>query len=242
MIPSVDPLELAAAATWSPGASAVVDGWRVSSNHGFSRRLNSATAIGRAETSLEAKRSVTRWMADRGAPLVVRVTPLTDPATAESCERNWYLDQLDETIVMTRPVEDQPVTGEVMAVDPLDEDFVDEFFTFNGRRPASDDTWSALVNRIAPDATGLWIKGAAVGFAAVSGSLAFAYSVAVDPDVRRSGLGTLMMEAAEAWAAQRGARSMALQVLGTNAPARGLYERRGYSEAYRYHYLQAISH
>ncbi len=76
----------------------------------------------------------------------------------------------------------------------------------------------------------------------MSGSLAFTDSLAVTPDVRGSGLGALMMEAAELWAVERGARSMTLQVLGTNAPARGLYERLGYSEAYRYHYLQAASH
>lgn len=98
----------------------------------FTRRLNSATAIGLAETSLDAKRSVARWLAERAAPLVVGVTPLTHPIVAGSC-------------------------------------------------------------------------------------------------------------AAESWAVGRGARSMAVQVLGTNAAARRLYERLGYVGAYRYHYLQAAT-
>ena len=239
---SVELLELAAAATWSPDVHAVVDGWRVSSNGGFTRRLNSATAVGLAETSLEAKRAVARWLEERGSPLVVRVTPLTDATTAESCERNWYLEPRDETIVLTKAIDGDTVTPDVVSVDPLDERFVNEFFSINPRRPLDEDTWTRMIERVGTDASGLWLDGAAVGFVAVSGSVAFAYSVAVAVDTQRQGLGTRVMAAAESWAAERGARAVALQVLGTNVPARGLYQRLGYSEVYRYHYLQAASH
>jgi ribosomal protein S18 acetylase RimI-like enzyme len=239
---SVELLELAAAATWSPDSHAVVDGWRVSSNGGFTRRLNSATAVGLAETSLEAKRAVARWLEERGSPLVVRITPLTDPTTADSCGRNWFLEPRDETVVLTKAIDGNAATPDVAKVDPLDEAFVDEFFSLNGRRPEDDDTWPQLVGRVVPDATGLWVEGVAVGFVAVSGSLAFTYSLAVESAERRKGLGTRVMAAADAWAVDKGARSMVLQVLGTNTPARGLYERLGYVEAYRYHYLQAASY
>lgn len=241
MTVSVDLLELAAAATWSPDTHAVVDGWRVSSNGGFTRRLNSATAVGLAETSLEAKRAVAHWLEEYGSPLVVRVTPLTDPTTAESCERNWFLEPRDETIVMTRPINGEPSEVDAEMVDPLDEGFVDEFFSFNGRRPIDEDTWARMIERAGSDASGVWVDGAAVGFVAVSGSVAFTYSVAVSVDARRHGLGTRVMAAAESWAVERGARAMALQVLGTNSPALELYQRLGYSEAYRYRYLQAAS-
>ena len=242
MTASVDQIELAAAATWSPDITEYVDGWKVSSNGGFSRRLNSATAVGQAPTSLVAKRSVTRWLSERGAPLVVRITPLTDPTTAESCERNWFLEQRDETIVMARTIDDTPSVSNVEAVDPEDEGFVSEFFALNGRRPDDIDTWSRLVSRAAPDVTGFWMEGAAVGFVAVTGPVAFTYSLTVGTAERRNGLGSIMMAAAESWSAERGARSMVLQVLGTNTAALGLYQRLGYSETYRYHYLQAASH
>jgi ribosomal protein S18 acetylase RimI-like enzyme len=124
----------------------------------------------------------------------------------------------------------------------LDGQFVRALFSLNGRRPANDDVWPRLVGRVLPDATGLWIKGVAVGFVVISGTLAFTYSLAVEATERRKGLGSAMMGAAESWAALRGAREMSLQVLGTNDAARGLYQRLGYSEAYRYHYLQAASY
>ena len=213
----------------------------MSSNGGFTRRLNSATAVGLAETSLEAKRAVAYWLEEHGSQLVVRVTPLTDPKTAESCERNWFLEPRDETIVMTRPISGAPSIIDAEMVDPLDEGFVDEFFSFNGRRPMDKGTWARMIERVGSDASGVWVDGAAVGFVAVSGSVAFTYAVAVAVAERRHGLGTRVMAAAESWAAERGARAMALQVLGTNSPALGLYQRLGYSEAYRYRYLQAAS-
>jgi len=239
---TAEQLELAAAATWSPDVSVYVDGWRVSSNGGFTRRLNSATAVGQAETSLVAKRSVTDWLSERGSPLVVRVTPLTDPSTAESCERNWFLAPRDETIVMTKPISENEMATDMVEVDPLDKVFVEDLFTLNQRGPDDDDSWSRMVSRAAPDATGLWSPGVAVGFVAVSGTLAFVYSVAVEATERRNGFGTEIMVAAESWAVKRGARSMTAQVLGTNAPALGLYEGLGYCEAYRYHYLEAVTH
>jgi ribosomal protein S18 acetylase RimI-like enzyme len=198
--------------------------------------------MGLAVTSLEAKRAVARWLEERGSPFVVRITPLTNPTTAASCRRNWFLEPRDETIVMTKAIVVDAAGPDVVKADPLDEAFVNEFFSLNERRPEDDDTWPRLVGRVVPDATGLWVEGVAVGFVAVSGSLAFTYSVAVESAERRKGLGTMVMAAADAWAVQRGARSMVLQVLGTNTPARGLYERLGYSEAYRYHYLQAASY
>ncbi len=239
---TVELLEMAAAATWSPDTHAVVDGWRVSSNGGFTRRLNSATAVGLAETSLDAKQAVARWLDERGSPLVVRITPLTDTTTANSCEQNWFLEPRDETIVLTKAIDGSPAMPDVASVDPLDEGFVTEFFSFNGRRPLDEDTWPRMIERVGSDASGLWLDGAVVGFVAVSGSVAFTYSVAVAVDMRRHGLGSRVMAAAESWAAERGARAMALQVLGTNAPARGLYQRLGYTEVYRYRYLQAASH
>jgi ribosomal protein S18 acetylase RimI-like enzyme len=166
---------------------------------------------------------------------------LTDPTVAESCARNWYLEPHDETVVLTKQIDGGGVNSGVSLVDPSDGSFCEALFSINGRRPTDDDTWSRMVSRVSPDAAGLWIRGSAVGFVAVSGPVAFAYSVAVKPKARRNGFGSDVMAAAESWAVEHGARSMAVQVLGTNAPARALYERLGYAEAYRYHYLQAAS-
>ncbi len=53
-------------------------------------------------------------------------------------------------------------------------------------------------------------------------------SVYVAPDVRRSGVGSALMDAVEAWARQRGAAATSLWVVDGNDGARGFYEARGY--------------
>ncbi|MFC4854410.1 GNAT family N-acetyltransferase [Actinophytocola glycyrrhizae] len=52
--------------------------------------------------------------------------------------------------------------------------------------------------------------------------------LAVDPAVQGRGIGGALIEAAAADAARRGARKLTLRVLGGNAGARRLYERRGF--------------
>ncbi|MDE2765639.1 MAG: GNAT family N-acetyltransferase [Chloroflexota bacterium] len=52
--------------------------------------------------------------------------------------------------------------------------------------------------------------------------------LAVDAAARREGVGRLLMDAAEAWARERGADSVDLTVVEGNAPALALYENLGY--------------
>lgn len=60
------------------------------------------------------------------------------------------------------------------------------------------------------------------------GRRAFVYDVEVDEAMRRRGYGRSIMLAAEAYARERGAGRMALNVFGRNRVARSLYDRLGY--------------
>ena len=60
--------------------------------------------------------------------------------------------------------------------------------------------------------------------------VAHVVSVWVDPAMRGRGAARLLMEAAEAWARQAGARTMELWVAQDNAAARALYEGLGFTE------------
>lgn len=59
-------------------------------------------------------------------------------------------------------------------------------------------------------------------------SQGFVAYMAVEPECRRSGVGTALLAAAEDEAKRRGLPYMALMVTEENAPAIGLYERSGY--------------
>ena len=82
-----------------------------------------------------------------------------------------------------------------------------------------------------PDATvfvgrsdGLLVATVMVGF---DGHRAWVYFLAIEPTLRRQGLGRIMMLAAEEWARARGAPRLNLMVRESNAAAVSLYEELG---------------
>jgi GNAT superfamily N-acetyltransferase len=83
------------------------------------------------------------------------------------------------------------------------------------------------------------IGDAASGVAAVDGDWAGFRSIEVTPSRRREGLGLAVMAALLGWAAERGATTAYLQVLGDNTAALALYERLGFVGHHRYRYLAA---
>jgi ribosomal protein S18 acetylase RimI-like enzyme len=62
--------------------------------------------------------------------------------------------------------------------------------------------------------------------------------LAVDPDHRRRGAATALMDAADRWGRQHGARWSVLQVAHTNTAALGFYRRLGCATHHRYLYLR----
>jgi len=79
----------------------------------------------------------------------------------------------------------------------------------------------------------------ACGRISVAGDLGVMTAVEVDPSSRRQGLGAAITSALAAVAAGQGARRILLQVETTNAPARSLYLRCGFTDSHRYHYMIA---
>ena len=79
----------------------------------------------------------------------------------------------------------------------------------------------------------------ACGRISVAGDLGVVTAVEVDAACRRQGLGAAITSGLAAAAAGRGARRILLQVETGNAPARALYQRCGFRDSHRYHYMLA---
>ena len=60
------------------------------------------------------------------------------------------------------------------------------------------------------------------------GHRGWVYYLAADPELRRQGLGRLMMQACEAWAQGRGVPKIQLMVRGANLATIGFYKALGY--------------
>ena len=239
MTPSVDLIEAAGYALWPAREEASVAGWTVRATDGFTRRLNSATGAGSPSADEVAFRAVRAWFDDRSLPTIVRVTPLLSIDAVDGVRRSWGFVDIDPTLVLVRESGGLGPVHDVSYV-PLDDPaLLTRLCVLGGRRTGDVEHLAGVVARIDGPATGVAIGVDAVGLVAVHGDLAAVFSVGVRPDARRRGLATRVMAAADSWSAARGARSLFLQVLGTNSPAVALYEGLGFRTSYAYHYLVA---
>jgi N-acetylglutamate synthase len=81
------------------------------------------------------------------------------------------------------------------------------------------------------------IPGVAQGFAAYAEDWVGFRGIEIAPEHRRQGLARVIMAALLEWAAELGATTAYLQVLGDNEPALALYEGLGFTTHHRYAYL-----
>ena len=238
MSATVADLEAALYALWWPEEQSMIDGWTVRAASGFTRRLNSATAVGKPRASLAEHRALRSWYDDRSLPLIVRLTPLLEASVARHIEASWGLVPHDPTLVMARTLTTAAQSTSVEIVDPTDEAFLRLVCARNHRPPIDAPHYRRIMARLGSRAAGLRIGQDAVGLAAVEGDLSGLFSVAVDPERRRSGLASEIMAAAAEWASTLGANRQFLQVEAANGPAVGFYEALGFSVAYEYSYLE----
>ena len=93
------------------------------------------------------------------------------------------------------------------------------------------ETWGEAViaaQLVLPGTFGLFDPDGGRVLARVAADEAEILALAVAPQARRHGSGAALLAAAEARAAQAGARTMYLEVAEPNQPARALYGRAGY--------------
>lgn len=233
-------LEAASYATWTADDSEEVAGWQVTATAGLSRRTNSARDHGAAVVDDDSIVRLMDWYAARNLPLVIRETPLMSRATSDAVRHRWGFKELDETLVMTGAIEPGDRDGVAIAATD-DSAFQSDLYRLNARPDGDAETLARIYGRVAQRSAGVWIPGKGVAAVAVAGRLAAVFSLAVADRHRRQGVATRLMVAAGAWAGERSANEMFVQVSGTNRPAIELYESLGFVEAYRYRYLLPVS-
>lgn len=234
----ISKLEAASYDTWTPDHSTEIGGWNLYATDGFTRRINCASGVGEPSVEPEVWASASNWLVERGALPIVRVTPLLDRSVVDVFRSRGY-EEIDDSVVLTAAAQGS-YDDHIRLVDVADNGFFGDINALNDRRDTSIPAWQRLLQRVRLRAAGIWVPGVAAGLVVVSGRYAGVFSVAVAPDHRRQGLATRMMDAAGAWALDRGADTMFLQVFGENTAALGLYEQLGYTEQYRYSYLQPV--
>lgn len=253
---SMDDLERIMVAGWQPVERAELGGWLLRAASGFTGRANSVLPLGDPGIPLsEAVDRCERWYDDRGlrrlfalfgpAGFAVDDDPLGRELLGRSYEPSPHVAVLTISTGALPPEVLHASGARVRLESKPSPQWWDAWATWDGR---TDDAHAApsaarAVLTGSPDQlfASLEVDGAVVGVARVAFAQAWAgvFALHVAPEHRRAGIAVQLMCALADAARARGIQSMYLQVLQASAPARGLYERLGFSLHHEYRYLGA---
>jgi ribosomal protein S18 acetylase RimI-like enzyme len=240
--PRVEDLERAAALHWQAPETEPLGEWRLRAAAGFTGRANSALPVGDPGLPLpKAVAAVEAWYRRRGLPPMI-VLPQgagPDPLPAYLAERSW-VPRPGPAFVMTAAIADLPAGSANVRFSPEPDAAFLGLYRYRGQDLPSiartlmmSAPWQTF-GTICQDG-----RTVACGRVSAAGDLGVLTAVEVDPSSRRQGLGAAITSGLAAAAAGQGARRILLQVETGNAPARALYQRCGFRDSHRYHYVIA---
>lgn len=220
------------------------DGWLLRVSPGKARRARSVTAHFGSTLPLAHKiRYCERVYADRGLPVLFRITPFVQPADLPQHLADAGYVAFDTTLVQYASLARPPqatVGDDVDVVTPdlatfadavalLQEATPEQRDAYHERMLATPQAWRALLARDGPAVAG-------VGTVMLEDGLAGIFSMATAADRRGRGIATALVARLLSWAWDHGARHAYLQVEATNAPALAVYRKFGFVTGYTYHY------
>jgi len=225
-----------------------LDGWLVRLSPGKAKRARCINAVAPGRRALDDKLAACAALyREARLPMLVRITPFTQPATLDADLDARSFATIDDTRVMVLPamaagaVPGLPTGLDWRALPP------DEFAQVVGALRASPPgERAAHAERLAAAPVagcgfGLWrdAEWLACGQFVREGDLVGLYDIVTHPAHRQQGWAKLLCERLLALAANEGGRVGYLQVDGDNQAARRIYQRLGFADAFAYHYRQA---
>jgi GNAT superfamily N-acetyltransferase len=228
-----------------------IDGWLVRFSPGKAKRARcvQAVASGRLSVELKLERCVALY-AKVGLRPYVRVTPFSQPPGLDERLAALGMERIDDTRVMVTPLvssarahgdAEEALASEVR-FQPIDSDAFAEWV--GDQRGSSSTERQAHAERLRAspvtyratlliDASGVPVAG---GQVAIEDDLVGLYDIFTAESARGRGLARTLCRQLLRNAATEGARTAYLQVDAGNAPARRVYQRLGFIDAYAYHY------
>ncbi len=222
-----------------------VDGWLVRLSPGKAKRARcvNAVAVGRRPIADKLVRCEAAY-AQAGLPMIVRITPFSQPAGLDEHLEHLGLVAFDDTRVMLRSelatlAEPALPEGTQLRAVALDT-FAQRVGSLRGSPIAQRQAHAErLANAPVPFSAFEWVVDGAVvacGQIAIEDDLAGLYDIATDAALRARGHARQLCAHLLWQAHTRGAAHAYLQVDADNAPARAVYGRLGFVDTYRYWY------
>lgn len=222
-----------------------VDGWLLRFSPGKAKRARCVNAVAPGRRAIDEKLAeCAAVLAAAGLPLIVRITPFSQPPDLDDQLARSGLARIDDTRVMVRPtLADLPMAAVPAGIDEAVVDAAAYAGAVGALRGSPAGQIEAHAQRLAlspvPYAGVVWRRAGAVvacGQFAREGSLVGLYDVFTAPAARGAGLATALCTRLLSRARAEGASAAYLQVDAENAPARAVYHRLGFADGYAYHY------
>ena len=226
-----------------------IDGWLVRFSPGKAKRARCIQAVAAGRMSVEAKLELCLALyAKVGLRPYVRVTPFSQPEGLDATLDELGMERIDDTRVMVAALaaDSAAVAAARDAVgvrlEPCDGDSYAEWVGAQRGSSAAERKAHAERLRASPvdyraslmiDSSRRPVAG---GQVAIEADLVGLYDVFTAESARGRGLARTLCAQMLGSAAAEGVRTAYLQVEAGNAPARRVYQRLGFADAYAYHY------
>ena len=234
-------LERTMSRAWPSFEADDYDSWVLRYADGYTKRVNSVNPhFGSSLPLAEKIAHCESAYRERGLPTIFRLTPFSQPGNLDDTLEEFGYETLDPTLVMTCPLDGALGDGVDLTLSASADQWFDAFdalrtlSTFeqvSHRRiiesAEGERCFVVITEDGVPRACGVGIcVDDAVGI----------FDLFVCESYRGKGLGSSIVRSVFGWAHKQRATMAFLQVHSLNAPARRLYERFGFTVAYRYWY------
>jgi N-acetylglutamate synthase len=235
-------IERTAVAAWPALETGDIDGWLWRCSGGGSQRANSVSALDfhGASVDVAIAEAEARYRG-RGAAPMFQICDVNEPSDLDArLERRGYrLQEPCTVLAKSIPLDAAAIRDpDVEIADKPSRDWLCVYLA--GITPSRRDIAPRILAGVPPPCAFLLVRDrgepTATALCVVGDGVAIAECVMTRADLRRTGAGSRVMLALEAWGARQGATLAALQAVASNAPAQGLYAKLAYARVGSYHY------
>jgi N-acetylglutamate synthase len=242
-LPSTRAIEELSLNAWPALHTILYDGWLLRSSRGYTRRANSVNPIYPSTLPIDDKvQFCEETCAAAGQVAVFKITPAIQPPELDGAleERGYRREAVTSVQTIDLAGVDGMIDEAINIDEQLESTWIADFCRLNAVPQRHVATMMSMLGAIVP-ATGFATlrregETVAVGLAVCERHDVGLFDIVTAPHARGQGIGRRLVLGLLRWGRAGGAKRGYLQVMVTNEPALGLYEKLGFREAYRYWY------
>ncbi|MDY6877463.1 MAG: GNAT family N-acetyltransferase [Chloroflexota bacterium] len=229
--------------SWPALQQILFDGWILRFSEGYTKRANSVNPFFASSMDIGEKvDTCEKLYVERGLPPVFRLTSFSSPVGLDEVLEGRNYQKVAPTSVLYLDLKGytvQPALSAELRHERL-EDWLDTFCRFSESPVEKHQAHKRILKAIPGQRFLASLTDAGQVVACSLGVLENGYfglfDLITDPQQRNKGYGTLLVSSLLRWAQEEGGLHAYLQVVKSNTPARRLYAKFGFREAYSYWY------